>query len=344
MGDTDAVPVETDPTIEVRQARPADEAGVVAFTEDTWADRDAGDYIPSVFTDWVESDGPRQRTFVADVVGQDDPETAIAGVVQVTVLADGEAWGQGMRVNPHYRGLGVSRDLTHAGFDWARDRGATTVRIMVFSWNRAGLGSARSVGYVPAAEFRWAHPEPDPDGIAARPGAADDALSVTTDPDAAWAAWHDSDADRRLGGLALSTEETWALSELTRGRLRELAADDDGDGDGGLGRVLAVRGPGGALATTFRTRTDERSGEDGPTTFAEYGVGAWETLPAGRALLSAVARDAAALGVDRTRVLIPETPRYVSDAAYLRVETAETPDFVLAADLTADYREGGHFG
>lgn len=330
-----------DPEIEVRQARPEDEAAVVAFTENTWADRDSGDYIPSVFADWVESDGPRQHTLVADVVGEDDPETAIAGVVQTAILAEGEAWGQGMRVNPHYRGRGISRRLTHAGFDWAREQGATTMRIMVFSWNRAGLGAARSAGYAPTTEFRWVHPEPDPGGLAARPGAADADLAVTTDPDVAWTAFHDSEADHDLGGLTLSTEETWALSELTRADLRRMA---DEEGDDGLGRVLAVRGPDGARAMTYRTRTYERDGEDGPTEWAEYGVGCWDSLAAARALLSAVARDAAALGVDRTRVLVPETPRTVSDAAYLQVDIAEEPDFVLSADLTADYRADGHLG
>jgi GNAT superfamily N-acetyltransferase len=339
-GDASAEPTgETDPAIEIRQARPADEPAVVAFTEDTWSERGRGDYLPRVFGDWVESDGPRQRTFVADVTGREEPAEAVAGVVQTVLLADGEAWGQGMRVNPRYRGRGVSRRLTHAGFDWARERGATAVRIMVFSWNRAGLGAARSAGYAPAAEFRWVHPEPDPEGVSVRPGVADGALELTTDPGVAWAAWHDGDADDRLAGLTLSTEETWALSELTRDRLRRLAEDDT---ERGLGRVLAVRGPDGARAMTYRTRTYERTGEDGPTEWAEYGVGAWTDLASGRRLLSAVARDAAALGVDRTRVLVPETTRYVSDAAYLQVDIADEPDFVLSADLAADYRAQGH--
>lgn len=335
---TDDAGADAGPTVEVRPARPEDEAAVAAFTRDTWSDRETGDYVPDVFADWVAGDGPRQRTLVADVRDRADPETAIAGLVQTVILDDGQAWAQGMRVNPRYRGLGVSRRLTHAGFDWARERGATTSRIMVFSWNRAGLGSARSMGFRPAAEFRWIHPDPDPEGLPARPGVADDDLEVRTDPDTAWTAWRGSDADRRLDGLTLSTEETWALSELTRERLHAMAEDG---GDDGLGRVLAVRGPAGARAMSYRTRTYERDGEDGPTEWAEYGVGAWADLASARTLLSAVARDAAALGVDRTRVLVPETARAVSDAAYLQVDIAEEPDFVLSADLTADYRERG---
>ncbi len=348
-GPPDDARSEAGPTITVRQARPADEASVVAFTQDTWDERETGDYLPGVFAEWVDSDGPRQRTFVADVAGRDEPETGVAGVVQAVVLDDGEAWGQGMRVNPRYRGRGVSRQLTHAGFDWARDKGATAMRIMVFSWNRAGLGAARAAGYDPTTEFRWVHPDPDPGGLEARPGVADDALRVTTDPDVAWRAWQGSDADHHLQGLTLSAEETWALSEVSRERLYAMAENDDtgagerSDSDG-VGRVIAVRGPEGARAMTYRTRTYERDGEDGTNEWAEYGVGTWADLASGRALLSAVARDAAALCVDRTRVLVPETARRVSDAAYLQVDIADEPDFVMSADLTADYRDRGHLG
>ena len=43
---------------------------------------------------------------------------------------------------------------------------------------------------------------------------------------------------------------------------------------------------------------------------------------------------AAAAGADRARVLVPETPRHVSDAARARVPFVDEPDFVLERDLT----------
>jgi hypothetical protein len=55
-------------------------------------------------------------------------------------------------------------------------------------------------------------------------------------------------------------------------------------------------------------------------------------------LRDAIAADAAEIGADRTRVLIPETVRFVSDGASLRANIAEEPDFLLAADLTATLR------
>jgi GNAT superfamily N-acetyltransferase len=311
-------------TMEVRQARAEDHEDVVAFTSDTWSDRfDRGDYIPEVFPEWVESDGPDQHTVVAEADGR------AIGVCQVVALSDHEAWAQGMRVADDARAKGVAEAMNDACFAWARDRGATVCRNMVFSWNAAGLGAARGVGYDPATEFRWAHPDPDVDARADANGA--DGLDATDDPDAAWSYWQRSDAARELGGLTLDPDESWALSEATRERFRA-AADDR--------QAFAVQGPDGTRGAALRTREYERersdgeSGEDATERWAEYGVGAWDGVSAAQTLFAAVARDAADLGADRTRVLIPETPRHVSDAAYAGIAVSGNPDFVMAADLT----------
>lgn len=292
----------------VRRAEHDDYDDVVAFTEDTWPDREGTDYVPRVFHDWVDGDGPRQRTFVLDADGD------VAGLAQGVLLSDWEAWAQGMRVNPDYRGRGVSPKLTYAIFDWAAEQGATVCRNMVFSWNAAGLGQSRATGFAPVTEFRWATPEPDPD--------ADPELAVSTDPEDAWAAWHDSDARAELSGLALDLDESWALAELTRERLREAES------------TLAVAGEDGVEGMAYRVRTFDHEDGDG-TRHAEYGVGAWTDLDAARSLFAAVARDAAAAGAEATRVLIPETARHVSDVARVRAGFSDEPDFVLAADLTA---------
>jgi GNAT superfamily N-acetyltransferase len=298
----------------VRQARADDREAVVAFTESTWPER-GDDYIPRVFDEWVETDGPTQRTFVLDA-GDD-----IAGICQGVLLSEHEAWAQGMRVNPDYRGRKASPRLTHAVFDWAREQGATVCRNMVFSWNAAGLGQSRAVGFDPRTEFRWA--EPDPDADATGP----DGLRVVADPSTAWTAWQRAEGRDHLAGLTLASDESWALSELTRERLGE-AADTE--------RVLAVVGEDGVQGMTFRVREDEHDTDEGTERFAEYGVGVWDDVEAARALFAAVARDAADLGVDRTRVLIPETVRHVSDVAAARVGFSDEPDFVLEADLSGE--------
>jgi GNAT superfamily N-acetyltransferase len=297
-------------SIAVRQARPGDEADVVAFTEDTWSDRGGDDYVPDAFADWVASDGPDQRTFVA-TAGDD-----VAGLMQAVLLSDYEAWLQGMRVHPDHRGRGVAGHLNRAGIDWARERGAAVARLMTFSWNVAALGAARKDGFGAGTQFRWAHPAPDADAAG-----ADGRPLVRSAPDDAYALWTRSDAAAHLNGVALDLGETWALSELTRA---DLAAAD---------ATLAVGEP--VRGVAYRTRTYERADDDGvERTWAEYGVGAWTELDACRDLWAAVARDAAAVGADRTRVLIPETTRHCVEAARAGAELSEEPDFVLERDLT----------
>ncbi|USZ69674.1 GNAT family N-acetyltransferase [Halorussus salilacus] len=303
-------------SIHLREARHDDYEDVAAFTENTWPDREGGDYIPRVYHDWI--DGDDRRTVVADA-GDD-----IAGIVQCVMLSEWEAWGQGMRVNPAFRGRGVANRMTEDLFEWARGQGATVLRNMVFSWNVAGLGQSRAAGYDPATEFRWATPEPDPDAVPR----TDADFEIAADPDAAWRFWTDSPARDHLRGLALDRDESWAVSQLTREDLRT-AADDDGlfvvQGDGTEGFAHRVR--------EYEREGDE-SGESETETWVEYGVGAWTDAASADAVLAAVARDAADRGADRTRVLIPETVRAVSDVAACRVSVSAEPDFVMAADLT----------
>ena len=298
---------------EVRQARPDDEAAVVAFTEDTWSDRGGSDYIPRIFQEWIAGDGENQRTFVVEA-GDD-----IAAIVQAVVLSEHEAWAQGMRVNPDYRGEGLSTRVNDAALRWAREQGATVARNMVFSWNVAGLGGSRAAGFDPCTEFRWAMPTPDAD--------ADPALDVGDEADAAWTFWSASDARTDLQGVALDTDESWAVSELTREQLRD-AADED--------RLFVVSDD-GTSGFSYRNRTYDRPNDEGEEeTWAEYAVGAWADLAACRSLFAAIARDAASVDADRTRVLIPESARWVSDVAASRVGVSDEPDFVMAADLTRD--------
>jgi GNAT superfamily N-acetyltransferase len=295
--------------LEVRQARHDDREAVVGFTEDIWPEL-GGDYVPEVFDEWVEADGPERHTLVAAM--DDRP----VGIVQAVLLGGShEAWAQGMRVDPGFRGESVSHRLSHAAFEWAAARGATVCRSMVFSWNAAGLGQARAVGFDPVTEFRWLEPAPDP--------AATQEFDLSRDPAVAWSAFRDSDASRHLHGLGLDLNESWALAEVTQPRLGEAES------------TLALLDGDRRRAMTYRTRTFERENDDGvEETWAEYGVAAWDDHDALSGLAAAVARDAARAGAERTRVLIPETPRHVSDAAYARVPLDDDPDFVLERDLT----------
>ncbi|WP_254862062.1 GNAT family N-acetyltransferase [Halovivax gelatinilyticus] len=299
--------------IEIRRATHDDYDGVADFTTQLWEDR-GGDYLHHVYHDWLEDEGDeRKRTFLASV-GDD-----VAGIVQAVMLSTDEAWFQGMRVNPDYQRQGVSRRLNEACFDWAADRGATVGRLMTFSWNVAALGAARAGGFEPETEFRFAHPDPDPN--------ADGPHTVTADPAAAWRFWTASDARAHLRGLTLDANESWAMAELTRNDLEALADET---------AVFAVEGERGVSGMAYRSReyerTDDETGES--ATWAEYGVGAWADVPSAKSLFAAIARDAADLGADEIRVLIPETVRAVSDASFAGAKISDEPDFVLGIDLT----------
>jgi GNAT superfamily N-acetyltransferase len=296
-------------SIQVRQATLDDEPVVVDFTADTWPER-GDDYLSNVFAEWVASDDEHQRTFVAEIDG------TVKGVLQCVMLSDREAWMQGMRVAPDARHQGVSNHLDDAAAVWARDRGATVVRNMVFSWNGPALASTRSAGFEPATAFRWAHPEAD--------AAADPALSVVSSPDVGWTFWQRSPARDHLRGLGLARSESWALREVTPETF-EWAAEQT---------FLGVVQSGRTRGVTFRVRDYDQPTDDGePCHWAEYGLAAWADMDACSALIEAIRRDAASVGADRVRVLIPETAAAVSDVTLVGADIADGPDFVFAADL-----------
>ncbi|MEF8814662.1 MAG: GNAT family N-acetyltransferase [Halovenus sp.] len=292
----------------IRQARPDDEADIVSFTEDTWSERDVGDYIPEIYQDWIAADGPTQRTLVTEVDG-----TAV-GICQARLVGDEEGWVQGIRVHPDHRREGHGRAMTGALFEWCRERGATVARNLIYGWNDAAMAQARSVGFEPGVICRLVHPEPT---------AGDTDHPVTADTASAWQYWTASDARTALAGLSLADDHGWALAELTRERLDRLAAEQ---------RVFAVR-DGGTRGMAVRTGTRHRSSSG--ETVADYAVGAWADVDAARALLTAVGDDAAGLDATRARVCIPATPRYVSDGASVASLYDETV-YVFGADLTGE--------
>ena len=306
----------------IRQARETDIDDIVGFTSDTWGEKE-GDYMPERIAEWVRTDGPTQRTFVAEI-----DDTAV-GVCQAAILSDWEAWAQGMRVASAHRGRGIGSDLLTSLLQWAHEQGAVVARNMVFSWNVMGLGQSRAHGFEPCTEFRFAMPDPVGDAAADSTAGADPSRPVATrgsdTADAAWALWAASSTQTHLEGLVLDGGESWALSKLTRSRL-QTAADD--------GRLITVT-DGDLVGFTWRLWVkDIDSDEPGSQRRAVYPVAVWESPAAAAALFDAVARDAAAAGANETHVLIPETVAAVSDVATARVPVSDEPEFALRAELT----------
>lgn len=313
---------------QVREARVDDHDDIKEITADTWPDREGQDYLGRVYPRWLESGDCPKHTLVVEHEGH-----AVA-IAQAVLLTDEEAWGQGLRVHPDYRGQGLSQQLTAELFSWAAQQGATVVRALVHAWNEAGLGQSRASGYRPAGTFRWVHPAVGTDAVATThldhtdrtwlPVPPD--ATITNDPATAWRAFHGSDGAHVLGGLGLSLDESWALSELTPALL-ERAADETA--------TIAITTDRGAQAMTYRSRVFEHEPEEGDTeTIAEYGAATWNDTGVAAVLLDAVASDANDIGADRIRIAIPDRPLYVSDTALCRADVAESAEVVMAADLT----------
>jgi GNAT superfamily N-acetyltransferase len=83
--------------VEVRLARPEDKEAVLAFCKHTWENQE--DYIHLVWDKWLAD--PRGRIFVAVVDGLP------VAMERVVLMSEREAWWEGLRVDPRYRGRGL---------------------------------------------------------------------------------------------------------------------------------------------------------------------------------------------------------------------------------------------
>ena len=128
------------PHIEIRPARSEDREAVLAFCVNTW---EWGDYIEYVWEEWLND--PQGKLFVATMDSQP------VGVAHVRMLDKTEAWLEGLRVDPAFRGQGIPTALYDAQVTEAKRRGALSARLITDSTNAAALrlleqGSMRRVG------------------------------------------------------------------------------------------------------------------------------------------------------------------------------------------------------
>ncbi len=287
---------------DIRRARLDDHDGVTRLCADIWPDRDT-EYLPEIYPTWIA--GEHTETLLAARDGD------ILGIAQCVLLTEHEAWCQGMRVHPTARGRGLGSRLVERLFAWASEQGAIVARNMVHAWNAPGMAHSRRVGFEPVTAFRWATPEP---------ALVSELPPLERSPAAIWHAWSTSDARSWLGGLAGDRHTTWALSECTRADIEPAAKDD--------GTFAIVDGGVRGMALTGASYTDEM---DRPC--REYAATAWGDRDAAEELLAAIRAAAYRDGLASVRVLIPETPRHVSDMAAVGCALSETPYLVFAADL-----------
>lgn len=109
--------------LEIRPARPEDQDAVGAFCSTIWAGQD---YVPRLWEEWLHD--PQGLLLVATW------EEVPVAVARAAFYSPGEAWMEGMRVDPEYRRQGISGALSGALLEACRQRGARVARLMTM-WN-----------------------------------------------------------------------------------------------------------------------------------------------------------------------------------------------------------------
>lgn len=120
----------------VRAARASDKEAVVAFSAQIWA---GYDYLPRVWDHWLEE--PHGAFLVAELDGKP------VGTDKITVLAPGEVWLEGLRVDPHHRGKGIARALNKRAMEIVAELRPTTVRFSTAADNWASRHMGEEAGF-----------------------------------------------------------------------------------------------------------------------------------------------------------------------------------------------------
>ena len=250
----------------VRRARTEDAQAVLEFASHTWDD---WDYIPNAWPVWLAADdgvllvaapgAPADRAQPLDREGQPLAVDRPVAVARVARPSTGEAWLEGIRVDPRVRGMEVATDFQTAELHWAAALGAQVVRYATGEQNEGShrLGARHGLTQLAAfANWWWTqNPERDPNLPSAF---AADVRAATTQRRLAllsrlagdgWAAesadvddlWRVLSADPTfLAGERLYEPRPWAMQELTRAalvrhlqRAEVLVNGSPGDADNG---------------------------------------------------------------------------------------------------------------
>ncbi|MEZ4615913.1 MAG: GNAT family N-acetyltransferase [Caldilineaceae bacterium] len=177
----------THPTIHIRPATAADREQIIAVeAKSTPGLR----YVPHVFELFLNE---KRGGFLVAEMGDE-----IVACAKFTVVPDGSAWLETLRVIPERQGLGVGKRLYEEFFAIARREEVTTMRMYTGTKNVVSKGLAARFGFQPAMTFYGAALALDQTTVA---GAGDTealAFQPVTDPQAAAALmlphreqWHD---------------------------------------------------------------------------------------------------------------------------------------------------------
>jgi GNAT superfamily N-acetyltransferase len=115
-------PTFSSPVAVCRPALPRDTADVKHFCKFIW---DGHDYVPYVWPEWLAD--PRGQLVVAEYAGH------TVGLAKMTLLAPGQWWLEGFRVDPQLQGLKIGSHINQYVNDWWLEHGDGVVRLMTSS-------------------------------------------------------------------------------------------------------------------------------------------------------------------------------------------------------------------
>jgi GNAT superfamily N-acetyltransferase len=212
----------------VRRARADDKAAILAFASTTW---DGWDYIPEAWDAWLTADdGALLVVEASESIETDDGRIARGqpiGMSRLALLAEGEAWLEGIRIDPRVRGRGVATALQVAEFAWARAQGAGWIRYATGEENEGShrLGARHGIRIL--SRWRWFarhRADEDPDADAPPPASGPTAVARHLLPPGTSRAevdrlWQQLDTDPTfaLGGR-LYEGRSWAFQALPKER------------------------------------------------------------------------------------------------------------------------------
>ncbi|CAN5260616.1 hypothetical protein BH24CHL7_BH24CHL7_10680 [soil metagenome] len=195
---------------------------MLSFATRTW---DGWDYIPHAWPVWIEADdgvllvGEPADPAAVDANGDGLTPGRPIAVARVAITAPGEAWLEGIRVDPRVRGMNVATDLQVAELHVAAKLGANVVRYATGQHNEGSHRLGARHGFSVLASFRtWLWRENGDDDEAE--GEDDDASAFDADARA------EATEKRRRLLADLASAGLVASPDSTAGLWGRLAEDD----------------------------------------------------------------------------------------------------------------------
>lgn len=128
--------------IAVRPAREEDREQVLTFCAHTW---EWGDYIERTWNDWLHNANGLLLVLHVD----ERP----AGIIHMRMLTTIDAWLEGLRVDPEFRGHGYAKMLHEEATLEAMRRGAKYIRLIIESGNASSQHVAKTEHMRPVGAF-----------------------------------------------------------------------------------------------------------------------------------------------------------------------------------------------